>query len=304
MILSSIRLNQCQNSYVSFGKRKHTNKYDNFDILTPSVNTSVTYPAEHFFANQAENVSVIQKFNAVISPEEIKNFYTEAGKYLNLDIMPKLNLYPTYYKGRAGGYNYQQNFINMNMSDVLQTDFKILGRKGNDIFPLYDIRNELPLYYSKDIANEFIKISRSRNYDGFDAMFIKPTSIKEKKRYICQRLMHELIHAQQHMLIRQTEGIEGEDIIRTWLNNRIDPENIEKMTVNLFKTSFWANRKPTPKIYKQQSPTGRLALRWLNAIKNYPVDINSTDYNENEIEKDAYKRSAEYTRKIFGPLEV
>ena len=124
---------------------------------------------------------------------------------------------------------------------------------------------------------------------------------------ILQKISHELIHAQQHQIMRQTEGIGEKEILKAWTH--IKPSDtkyyphIKEITEQEFKSSFWANRQTTPKVIKNGMPVRDLAFRWLEGIRNYPP-IDSPQYNINPIEIDAYKRSAQYAYSIFGPLKA
>ena len=289
MIVSSVRLINHNNYYTGFGFR---GKGQNSVMAC---------------TNPAENLSPVQKLYAIVSPMELKKYYDDACSYLNLDVKPEINLFPEYYKGRCGGFNFPKNQINFSIKDLTCSDYKVIGVTANKKVPLVDSNSYLPLIASKDILGNFLKKASESNNYGYNSIYIIPSTTKDKKRFILQKIVHELIHAQQHMILRQTEGIGEKEILKAWLHHTPKSSNdtqIRDILIEKFKTSFWCNKiTKLPKISKY-SPQGLLAYKWLSAIKNYPVSIATPEYYSNEIEKDAYKRSAEYVQSVFGSLET
>ena len=258
------------------------------------------------FPFKAEDISAEQKFNSIISPWELKSYYESAGKYFGIDFLPKLNLITKYHKGWACGYNFKDNVINMNISDLLLCEYKILGKKNEKIIPLIISKNKLPMFSSKEITEEYVKDASTKNYYGYDSMFIMPLSKKDKQRYIIQRLVHELIHAQQQMILRKTDGIGEKAIFKAWFHyipkNNTEEKILSEMTEKKFKKSFWASKNPATSVIKKDSELGKSARKWFKAIQNYSGDTNSAEYEANELEKDANLRAAKYVRMLFGPL--
>lgn len=255
-----------------------------------------------------ENKTSFQKLDSIISSEELEKAYNEICKSLKLDVKPKLNLVPTYNSKRAGGFTFSKNEINLCVDNLVCADYKIIGVKGNKKVAIFEPKREMPLFLTKKWADEFIGSGKNHNNYGFDYLYYTPTTKIDKKRYILQTIAHELIHAQQHMLLRQTEGIGEKEIIKAWTHkipkNEEEAKKLNETVEKLYKESYWANKPQTEKKVQLHSPQGFLAKEWLNAIRNYPTDINSPLYINNAIEKDAYKRSAQYVYMLYGPISI
>ena len=283
-------------------------KLSHFGSLYNNGAQQVQKPKGTVCTSPIENFSPKQKLNSIISPQELKKYFSDICKYLNLDIIPRLNLLPEYIEGRCGGYNFIKNQINLSIDDLTCSDYKLMGVKGNIKTPLIDTNSYLPLIASKSILNEYLeKASRENNY-GYDSLYMVPTTLEEKKRIILQKLAHELIHAQQHMILRQTEGIGEKMILKAWFHvtqkNKEESGNLNNLVEMLYDASFWGGKTPTVPKFSKNSPHWQLAWKWLFSIKNYPKKIATNEYYTNEIEKDAYKRSAEYVQMLFGPIKV
>ena len=65
-----------------------------------------------------------------------------------------------------------------------------------------------------------------------------PTTKEDKKRMVLQKISHELIHAQQHQFMRQTEGIGEKEILKAWTHIKPNDTkyypNIEQITEQEF----------------------------------------------------------------------
>lgn len=252
-----------------------------------------------------QNLSPIEKLNSIMSPQELNKAYEQICKSLKLDVIPELKLVNTYKDGWGGGYNFKRHEINLCIEDLTCSDYKIVGVKNNKKIVLESKSNFCPLFASEDLAKEFIKNAKSNNNFGFDSIEMVPTTKEDKKRLILQKISHELIHSQQHQIMRQTEGIGEKEILKAWTHikpndTKLYP-NIEQITQEEFKKSYWADKQPTPKLIGKNTPIGQLAYLWLESIRNYPP-VDSPQYCYNPIEMDAYKRSAQYVYSIFGPL--
>jgi|GEM_PF-6115277 len=264
-------------------------------------------PAGAYFGS-AHNLDTnyIEKLNSIISPQEFNKYYDSICAYLNLDIKPKLSISNNITSKNGGGFTFSQNQINLCAEDLVCSDYKIIGVKGNKKQALIEPLSSIPLFASKEAAEKFVKNAETKNNYGFDYIYITPSSAADKKRLVIQKLAHELIHAQQHMILRQTEGIGVKEIIKAWTH--IMPKNEEEaQKLNIeseknLKQSYWADKTLEPAKIPKNSPLGRLAYKWLNAVKNYSLNDNS--YYKNAVEQDAYKRSAEYAQMLFGGIAV
>ncbi len=249
----------------------------------------------------------VDKLYSIISKEQLEQEYKNICNNLKLDYDPKLEIVDSYSNGRGGGYNFYRHEVSLCASDLVCSDYKIVGNKAGKKVVLVDPGTMCPLFSTEEMAQEFVRNAKSRGNYGFDSIELVPTSLDDKKRLIIQKLSHELIHAQQHMFMRQTEGIDERTILKAWTHakpkNKVEEMQLNESVEKSFKHSYWADKPKTQtKIFKD-SPVGYLTQLWLNAVQNYPP-VDSPEYLRNAIEVDAYRRSADYTRSIFGQLQV
>ncbi len=251
--------------------------------------------------------SDLDKLYSIMPKEQLNKEFNDICKNLKLDINPKLEIVDSYNDGRGGGYNFYRHEVSLCASDLVCSDYKIVGTKAGKKIVLVDPKTQSPLFATKDMAEEFVKNAQVRKNYGYDSIEMVPTTIDDKKRLIIQKLSHELIHAQQHMLMRQTEGIGEKEIIKAWTHGKPRNSEEEKQLNNFveksFAHSFWADKKKTEIKIPKNSPAAMLTYQWLNAVKNYPP-VNSVEYLTNAIETDAYRRSADYAQNMFGQLKA
>ena len=246
------------------------------------------------------------KLYSIMPKEQLNKEFNDICKNLKLDINPKLDIVDSYNDGRGGGYNFYRHEVSLCASDLVCSDYKIVGTKAGKKTVLVDPKTLSPLFSTKDMAEEFVKSAQARKNYGYDSIEMVPTTIEDKKRLIIQKLSHELIHAQQHMLMRQTEGIGEKEIIKAWTHgkprNSEEEKQLNDFVEKSFARSFWADKEKTKVKIPKNSPVAMLTYQWLNAVKNYPP-VNSIEYLTNAIEVDAYRRSAAYAQNIFGTLK-
>lgn len=203
----------------------------------------------------------------------------------------------------AGGYNFEKNEITLSLNDLLGSDTKIVGIKNGKKTVLVSPSEKLPLFIDKENADKFIKLHSQHGNLGFDKLVAEPITEDEQRKFVIQKLSHEIIHSQQHMIIRKTEGMGEKEIIKAWQHDK--PDNLIENYILNWKTdsaynrSYWKNQPKTKQTIKQNSPAGYLAKTWLEAIRNYPP-VNSPEYTKNPIEVDAYLRSAQYVINKYG----
>ena len=272
----------------------------------PSFKSNDIPPKQVSFQNaNVQNLSPREKLNSIISPQKLNMVYKEICDFLKLDFKPELKLLDTYKDNRGGGYNFKRHEVSLLIEDLTCSDYKIIGSKNGKKTVLEF--GTLPLFATAELAKEFIQRANSNRNFGYDSIEVVPTTQEDKTRLILQKLYHELIHAQQHQIMRQTEGIGEKEILKAWThikpNDTKNYPNIKQITEQDFRNSFWADKKPTKSMIGKNTPLGNLAYTWLENIRNYPP-IDSPQYNRIALEVDAYKRSAQYVYSIFGPLKA
>lgn len=252
-----------------------------------------------------QNLSPSKKLDSIMSEKELLRIYDNIAKELKLDYKPELKLSEHNKDVTGGGYTFSTNTIYLSKEDLTESDYKIVGTKNGKRFVLVSPKNATPLFASKELAESFLENAKANHNFGCDKLEMVPTTNADKKRLIVQKISHELIHAQQHMILRQTEGIGEKEIIKAWTHIKpSSPQDYAKLNElgeKLYKESYWKDKPSTESKIGKFTPVGFMALKWLDAIKNYPP-FESALYNTNAIEVDAYNRSAQYAMRMFGPL--
>lgn len=245
----------------------------------------------------------IEKLNNLFPNGELQRVYDEINKDFGIDRAPHLRFVGDNDGVVAGGYTFNKNEITMSLSDLMESDTKIVGIKDGKRTVLTSPKNKLPLFVSKQMAQMSVFALAKQGNLGYDKLVIEPLTEQEHKKFVVQKIAHEVIHAQQHMVMRQTEGIGEKEVIKAWTHdkpqNMIDKAILGYKTDYLFNKSYWADKPETEKTITADSELGKQAKEWLEAVRNYPK-VDSPEYEKNAIEIDAYNRSAEYADKKFG----
>ena len=245
----------------------------------------------------------LEKLNQLFPNGELDRVYKDINKDFGIDVPPQLKFYGDNDGVAAGGFTFERNEIAMSLSDLLSSDTKIVGIKDGKRTVLVSPKVKLPLFVDNKSANEFIKLHSQHGNLGFDELVAEPLSEEEKKKLVIQKIAHEVIHAQQHMIMRQTEGIGEKEIIKAWTHqkpkNMIDRAILGFKVRDLYNKSVWGDMPETEKTIPNGSPKSVMAHIWLEAVRNYPP-VNSPAYEKNPIEVDAYERSAQYLKQKYG----
>ncbi len=248
----------------------------------------------------------IEKLQKLFPNGELQRVYDEINKDFGIDRAPHLRFVGNNDGVVAGGFTYSKNEISMSLEDLVESDTKIVGIKDGKRTVLTSPKNKLPLFVSKQMALVSVAALAKNGNLGYDKLIIEPLTEDEHKKFIVQKIAHEVVHAQQHMVMRQTEGIGEKEIIAAWTHakpqNMIDKAILGFKVKDMFDKSYWADKPETEKTISPDSEMGQKAKEWLEAVRNYPK-VDSPEYEKNAIEVDAYNRSAEYADKKFGPWE-
>jgi len=268
-------------------------------IVTKSVNN-----ADCFVAG-SENKSRMEKLNDLFPNHELEIFYSKMNNDFGIDTPAKLKFTDDSTSNVGGGYTFAKNEINMNLSDLIDSNTKIIGIKDGKETVLISEEEQLPLFVDKKSAEEFVKEQSKNGNLGYDRLITKPVTKEEQKKFILQKIAHEIVHAQQHMIMRNSDDIKTFQIMQAW--DEYTPDNFaEKVFYNLktfidYKTSVWNkvdknNRVNNNELNEEDEEN---AENWFVAIENYaPVD--TKEYLDNELEKDANQRASEYIAEKFG----
>ena len=155
-----------------------------------------------------------EKFNKLFPNNEFSQIYDNITKDFGIDKQPTLKLYDEEDGVAGGGYTFNRNEISMSLSDLLDSDTKIVGIKDGKRIVLISPSVKLPLFVDKQSADAFIKMQSQHGNMGFDELIAEPLTPKEQKKFIVQKISHEMVHAQQHMIMRQTEGIGEKEVYK------------------------------------------------------------------------------------------
>lgn len=260
-------------------------------------------PVQDSFVRSDKKEIQMKKLNELFPNGGVDKVYDEINKDFGIDKPAKLNFWGDNDGVVGGGYTFEKNEINLSLSDLL-SDTKIVGIKDGKRTVLISPRNGLPLFINKSFADDFVKLQSQKGNLGFDELFAEPLTEKEQQKFVVQKITHEVIHAQQHMILRQTEGIGEKEIIKAWTHkkpkNMIEKKSLEMITDKLYEQSYWSNQPKTEQKIKKRTIPEAFARTWLEAIRNYPP-VDSPEYEKNPIEMDAYRRSAQYAYKKYGP---
>ena len=253
-----------------------------------------------------EDLSPTDKLNALFPNNELEKIYDNMCKQLGLDIKPTLKLPENEKEGWGGGFSFHTNEVSLSKNDLCDSDYKIVAVKNGKRFVLVSPGIKIPLFTRKKGATDFVNEAKKNNNYGFDSIEIVPTTVEDQRRIVIQKINHELIHAQQHMIMRQTEGIGIDGIIRAWTHlvpeNEEDEQKLNKIIKDIRSKSYWADKPDTQTKITRNNLLYPVAKNWLKGIKHYPP-ITSPEYTKNPVEADAYKRSADYVQQLFGPIK-
>ncbi len=279
-------------------------------IRPANINTEPQAPvtkqsAPDTFVKTDNSTRYIERINELFPYGELDDIYAEMCKELELDYPPKL-VFETGAPGETGGgYTFHSNKISLNIQDILSSDYKIMGVKDEKKETMVDPKTMTPLFINKAIAGLVVKNPQNAVVKGYDKLIAEPVSDEEQRKLFLMKLRHELVHARQHMIMRQSEGIGAKAVVKAWQHfppNGGAPKYIIDQLVNsYYRKSYWAD-KPDEIKYKKHSPEGEYAAKCLDAIQNYPP-VASPLYNTNFIELEAYKNSSDYILEKYGNWE-
>ena len=245
----------------------------------------------------------IDKLNKLFPDGGIQKVYDKINQDFGLDRPAHLRFVTDNEGVAAGGFTFAKNEIVLSMSDMLDSDAKVVGIKNGKKVVLTSPKNKLPLIADKNSAEKFVEQYSKFGNLGFDQLVVEPVTEEDQRKLIIQKIVHEVVHAQQHMILRQTEGIGEKEIFKAWTHEK--PKNLIESALLDLKVnsqrgqSYWADEPDTEKTVPANSPKGALAKIWLEAIRNYPP-YDSPEYERNAIEVDAYERSAQYVKNNYG----
>ena len=282
------------NLYTNFGINNITFRSDK-----PKVSPYKTQPQQDCFIRESKDVYFGRRLEQLFPNGELDRTFNIMCEELKLDYKPDLNLVVPLDGNAGGGYAFLNHTITLSLEDCLGSDTKLYGIKDGEK-QLQITEQGMPVMTNKVLASYIAQNPQAAKNKGLDKIVAEPATDEEVKKLFLQKLYHELVHAKQHMIMRQTEGIGAKEIISAWrhLPKNQNKPNIDKVLNKLYKQSYWVN-KSTPIKYEKDSEQGVYAYNCLDAVKNY-APVESEEYKTNYMEVDAYKSSADYVNERYG----
>lgn len=277
------------------------NKIQTINIISPMKRNigfrGVAQTPDSFQSTMTPETVARKKFDSLFPNNKIDKIYNQINSDFGITTPAKLNFVYDETSQLGGGFTFNKNTIEMNLYDLITCDKKIVGIKDGKKYPLVSPKEKLPLFINKTLANEFVNTHNQKGSLGFEKLIVEDVTPEEHKKFILQKIVHECIHAKQHQMLRESEGIDDKTIIKAWTHvnpkNKAEEDSLNAYVEKRYETTPWANiEKPEIK-YKKGSAGYQKAMIYLNAIQNYPP-VTSPLYTINPLEREAFDISAIY----------
>ena len=273
------------------------------DGVSNKNKVDMSAPQDTFVRSTKTQDVYIQKLNALFPNGALDKIYAQIGKELGIDVMPTLKFYGPSDNVMAGGFTFSKNEIALSLGEIFNFDKKVVMVKNGRYLTLVAPQIGMPMFADKASCEMVANANRKNIKMIADDVKVVSITDDDYKKFVIHKLYHELIHAQQHMIMRSTEGIGEKEITKAWTHikpkNEAEEKKLAELTEKLHKDSYWADKTPTVQKHSKDSEQGKLAYTLLEAVRNYPP-VGSPEYHNNALEVDAYKRSYEYLTKNFG----
>ena len=262
----------------------------------------VTNPQDSFQSTMTPEMIVRKKFDALFPNGGINKIYDQINKDFKIDNPAELSFVYDETSQLGGGFTFNKNQIEMNIYDLMHYDKKIVGIKNGKKYPIISPSEKIPLFVDKQNGERLLEIQSKQGNLGFDKLVMEDVTPKEHRKFIIQKIAHECVHAKQHQILRETEGIGDKEIIKAWTHakpkNLAEEKSLDNYAEKRFQDSPWAKVPPAEIKHKKVSPTYQKAMILLDAIRNYPP-VDSPLYTKNPLEREAFEMSALYVRNIM-----
>lgn len=236
---------------------------------------------------------------------ELNKIYNGIANDYGIETPPSLELIKDFELGDRGYFTPTSNKIKLVLDFLKPEARKFLLEKDNQKFYIVgDSRGLLFRVKENDIKKE----QQSLEQMGFKVT-PEPLSDDDKKKYAVFILAHELSHAYQNQIIRQTEGLNEWNMIEQKLNNN-KPEgiNLIRQKLEMIKAKQIYDKTHAgmnfEKKYPLSSKEGQQAKIWYDANVGYKRP--ETDYEENitnPLEIYANNKAYKYLKNKYGYFE-
>lgn len=227
----------------------------------------------------------LDKLYEIFPKNQLIKFYSKLNKDFKIDYPAKLSFNATQTINAGTNYSFNNNSININLCEIIDKTHKVVNRKtGKTAISSF---NQMPIFLSKQEATDYVRNNLSQDYT------IKPITIKDQRKFILHKIAHEVIKAQQFMIMRQTQKIGDKGIIKAQNHSQIikRAEQLDNYATYLHSNSFWKNHQ-TKQTISFDCSVGYQALIWLDSISH------NSPYNA--AQKDANQRAYNYIISNFG----
>lgn len=290
------------NNFVNYNK---VNLYSANSVQSQNVQRKIpNFTGEDSFVKSTKADDIyVKKLEQLFPNGSLHKIYDAINKEFGIDKPATLKLYGSSDGVQAGGFTFSKNEIGMSMQEFVDNNYKVVGIKNGKKFTIMTPDTKLPLFATKELCEQFVNAQQNPFKAIFDKLEVEPISQNEQRKFVIQRLAHEIIHSQQHMVMRQTSDIGEIEIEKAWTHyipkTQSDVENFNKGALKYHQTTYWGTQEPTARTIPANSQIGQLAHIWLESVRNYPA-VDSPAYKTNAIEVDAYNRSYDYVVQRFG----
>lgn len=251
------------------------------------------------FDSKALKTRQLRKLYRLFSKDELKSIYNSINKDFGIDNPAKLKFVNNKNTGIGGGYNFFNNKIKMDLADLVDSNTKIIGIKNGKATLLTSPTEKLPLFVDRKSAQAFVNKQALADNMGFDKLVIAPVTRDEHRKFIIQKIAHEIIHSQQHMIMRKSDSVGSKEIIKAWNKERV--ENPFLRAYYNFRIYFAYTKKALEKesIATKTLANDEIAKKFLCAVQEYG-HFGAKNYFQNTLETDANERAAAYITNKYG----
>ena len=139
----------------------------------------------------------LDKLYEVFPKKQLSKFYSKINQDFGIDYPARISYSTSDSKSISTNYSFKDNTININLCELLDKTHKVIDKRtGKTLISSF---NQMPMFLSKQEAIDYVRNNLSSNYT------VKPITVKEQRKFILHKIAHEVVKAQQYMIMRQTQ---------------------------------------------------------------------------------------------------
>ena len=182
------------------------------DGVSNQQKVDMSAPQDTFVRSTNTQDVYAQKLNALFPNGSLNKIYAQMGKELGIDNMPTLKFYGPSDGVMAGGFTFGKNEISFSLSEIFDNNHKVVMVKNGMYKLLTSPNDNMPLFIDKTNGEQFVNAQRPQFQKIVDDLKLVSMTDDDFRKFVIHKMYHELIHAQQHMIMRSTEGIGEKEI--------------------------------------------------------------------------------------------